>query len=91
MNILFQDKLKDTVEILLLKEIIDKNDLIHSCIFISIDDLDINRNKKYEEFIPIGSIEFVSKWFKEYKNIDNMIPLEIPYFFQTNEFLKREY
>lgn len=41
--------------------------------------------------IPVGSIEFVEKWAKQFWNIDHINPMEVPECLRTEEFLKREY
>lgn len=59
--------------------------------------LDINsistfpvNHKKYV-YIPIGSIEFVSKWLKFHENINELKPIEIPESLMSEEFLQRNY
>ncbi len=41
--------------------------------------------------IPIGDIEFVSKYLKEAYGIEKENPIEIPKYLRTEEFLKRKY
>ena len=44
-----------------------------------------------EHHIPIGTIEFVSTYLYKQYNIKTEVPIEIPKYLQTNEFLKRNY
>jgi hypothetical protein len=41
--------------------------------------------------IPIGTIEFVTKTLQKLYNFDHEVPVEIPKYLQTDEFLKRDY
>ena len=41
--------------------------------------------------IPVGSIEFVEKWAKQFWNIDHINPMEVPECLRIENFLKREY
>ena len=41
--------------------------------------------------IPLGSVEFVNEFLKQYRGIEKMNPIEIPVCLRTNEFLKRLY
>ena len=47
--------------------------------------------QKFENAIPIGSIEFVSTWLKIFKGIEQENAIEIPPILRTDEFLKRKY
>ena len=91
MKILFQDIEQDSFETLIIKNIIKNNDILHSCIFVSINDLDKEKKPYYNEYIPIGTIDFVQKWLSEYKNVNKMEPIEIPDFLRKPEYLKRDY
>lgn len=41
--------------------------------------------------IPIGTLDFVTDFFKRYKGIERMNPIEIPKYLRKEEFLKRDY
>lgn len=43
----------------------------------------------FEDYIPIGSIEFVLEFYKIYYNIENIKPINIPKELKQYEFLKR--
>lgn len=43
----------------------------------------------FNEYIPVGSLEFVLDFYKKYYNIDNIKPINIPKELQKYEFLKR--
>lgn len=46
---------------------------------------------KFENAIPIGTIDFVSTWLKIFKGIERENAIEIPPILRTDEFLKRKY
>lgn len=86
------DKTLD-IEMRIIEEILNHQKYIHSYIFLSINDFKYKKDypEEYKTAIPIGTIEFVSLWLKIFYNIDNINPIEIPYFLRTEEFLKRDY
>lgn len=44
-----------------------------------------------DDWIPVGTIEFLKTWLKLTKGINQMNPIEIPIVLRTDEFLKRDY
>lgn len=82
------------IEERILEEILHNQKYIHSYKTLSLNDLQKDKEKYYLEYktaIPVGTIEFVSYWLKTFHNIENINPIEIPYFLRTEEFLKRDY
>lgn len=71
------------VEELIVKEQLEKAKLLHEYKEIKLNDLDKIPEKDY---IPVGTIQFVSKYLDLHE-----IPIEVPKYLQTEEFLKREY
>ena len=53
----------------------------------SSDDFD----DKYQQAIPIGSINFVRTWLQIFKDIQNENAIEVPPILRTDRFLKRKY
>ena len=48
-------------------------------------------NENLENLIPVGTIEFVSKYMNVYYGLGKENPIEIPEYLLTDEFLKRKY
>lgn len=46
---------------------------------------------KFNNAVPIGTIQFVSAWLKIFKDIEKENAIEIPPILRTDEFLKRKY
>ena len=81
---------KDTLEIeeIIVKDLLKRNKYTHCYMESSlnkIDDLDCN------SYIPVGTIEFVTKYLNKFGYCSHEVPIEIPKYLQTNEFLKRDY
>ena len=76
------------IEQIIIKELLNKNKYLHSYEEINIENICDN---KYYNSIPIGTIDFVTKWLKSTHNIDRENPIEIPEYLRTDEFLKRDY
>lgn len=45
----------------------------------------------FAEYIPIGTIEFVTTWLKIFHGISNINPIEVPECLRINAYLKRKY
>ena len=82
-------------DILILKNILDNNKFIHSYDFVSLDFFKSDNIEDYDisfkDAIPVGSIQFVSRWLSIFHGISEMIPIEIPPCLRTDYFLKRKY
>ena len=83
------------IELLILQEELQKQKYTHN---FSLDKISFWENKfneeqllKLKKCVPVGSIEFVSKYLKKVHNIDNMNPLEVPECLRLDKFLNRKY
>lgn len=77
---------------MILKSIIDQEKYTHKYVPLCLSDLlQADKRKDLEEGIPLGTIEFVTDYFRVYWGIKNMNPVEIPPCLRTDEFLKRKY
>lgn len=61
--------------------------LLHSCIKLT----EINFEPNHKEYIPVGSLEFVSKWLHRFHNVEHLNPIEVPEVLRKPEFLLRKY
>lgn len=88
-NFLLQND-KDTLEIeeIIVEDVLKRNRHLHGYEKASIRDIDSIPNK---EFIPVGTIDFVTKYLSKFGYCDIETPIEIPKYLQTEEFLKRKY
>lgn len=81
---------KDTLEIeeIIVEDLLKHNKYLHTYEKASIADID-----KIEDnsLIPIGTIDFVTKYLNKFGYCSHEVPIEIPKYLQTEEFLKREY
>lgn len=77
------------LEELMVEDLLIRNKYTHTATYTSLDKL----NKDIQNgLIPIGTIEFVTNYLKLHNpNFSHEIPIEIPTYLQTDEFLKREY
>jgi hypothetical protein len=89
-----------SIDVLILKNILDREKYLHEYIPFSLDDFyDENKklmkkesyNDKFERAIPVGTIDFVTAWLNIFKGIDKINPIEVPPCLRTDEFLKRKY
>lgn len=88
MKFLLQKEIIDSIELHIVKDLLDKDKVLHEYVIDSMD----NVSKYYENMIPIGNIPFVQKWLSTCKGVNRMIPIEIPDFFRNkNYFLHRQY
>lgn len=86
--ILQSDNKSLDIETLIIKELLHKNRYVHE--YESVDTQCIKDNS-YENYIPIGDINFVTAWLNKNHNIEVENPIEIPLYLRTDEFLKRDY
>lgn len=80
-------------ETMIVKDLLEKEKYIHEYKELSLNGLEMRMQieKLDKNFVPIGTIEFVSKYIKYAYGIDNENPIEIPEYLRTEEFLKRKY
>ncbi|MBO5386953.1 MAG: ATP-grasp domain-containing protein [Lachnospiraceae bacterium] len=76
------------IEQMIIKELLNKNKYLHEYQEITLSDI---ADSKYSNSIPIGTIDFITKWLNEHHNIKRENPIEIPKYLRTDEFLKRDY
>lgn len=76
------------IELTIVKNLLSHTKYIHTFETISLKDI---KNYTKENAIPIGTIDFVSTYINNVYGIDREIPIEIPIYLQTTEFLKRTY
>lgn len=88
---------KDTdtldIEHMIVKQLLDKNSIVHEYSEISLYGLRnvMKQSTINKDFIPVGTIEFVSEYIKYAYDIERENPIEVPSYLRTEEFLKREY
>lgn len=70
----------------IIEQVLKKNSIIHTITYSK-----LSENIKDKGMIPVGTIEFVTKYLRNTENFDKETPIEIPKYLQTEEFLKREY
>ena len=88
-NFLLQND-KGTLEIeeIIIEDLLKRNKYTHSYMKKSLKEIN---DFEYDNYIPIGTIEFVTKYLSKFDYCSHEIPIEIPKYLQTEEFLKREY
>lgn len=74
-----------------LEEIIIKQLLNHTKYIHSYTETTLEEQYALQNVIPIGTIDFVTKWLNLVHNIEQMNPIEIPKYLRADEFLKRDY
>lgn len=79
-----------SVEVFNLKDILDRNKLLHEYELREIEEIDTLSNN-YKNAIPVGSIEFVTKFLSKFYNINNLEPIEVPLLLRKKDYLKRDY
>lgn len=73
----------------IIEDLLNRNRYLHSANYITLEQLNspISKGK-----IPVGTIEFVTKYLQMHNpNFSHEVPIEIPTYLQTEEFLKRDY
>lgn len=84
------------LETFIVKDILDRNKVMDEYRFYAKNDL-ISKNGSCEEqkpiisAIPVGTIDFVETWLKQFHKIDCINPIEVPTCLRKEEFLKRKY
>lgn len=81
---------KDALDInyYILKDLLKKNRHTHDYEEVFFDDIDKHLEA---DVIPIGTIDFVRTYINNVHSIDHEVPVELPVYLQTEEFLKRVY
>ena len=81
---------KDSIDInyYILRDTMKKNRHIHSYEEMSLSDI---ADYYDPNAIPIGTIDFVRTYINNVHSIDHEVPVELPVYLQTDEFLKRMY
>ena len=79
----------DMEEYILFNILRQKSNLVHTYNRIGIDQLEACYKSK--GLIPIGTIEFVTKYLANTEDFKTEVPIEIPKYLQTEEFLHRDY
>lgn len=81
---------KGTLEIeeIIVEDLLNRNKYIHTYEKASLADIDKITD---DSLIPIGTIEFVTKYLNKFGYCEHEMPIEIPKYLQTEEFLKRRY
>ena len=77
----------DDIELNIVLELLKRNRYLHDFVIVQ----DIEEGKNYKDYVPIGRIPFVNKYFKTQFGIEQQNPIEIPKVLRTTEFLKRNY
>lgn len=77
------------IEEYIVEDLLKRNKYGHSAIYTTLDNI---TDKLKNGLIPIGTIEFVTKYLNlKNPSFTHKVPIEIPTYLQTDEFLKRNY
>lgn len=76
------------IEFHIIKELLYKNRFLYDSFQVRLVDL-INKSNSLD--VPIGDINFVTKFINHHYGIKKENPIEIPVYLRTDEFLKRDY
>lgn len=76
------------IEFHIIRDLLHKNRYAHDYTLATTKELSAIAKKND---VPIGDITFVTKYLQEQHGISKMLPIEIPEYLRTNEFLKRDY
>lgn len=79
------------IDIAILKELLERRRRLNGFTEMTIHQLGEAGKEEVEGLIPVGTIPFVEAWLKKCHGVNRINPIEIPEFFRTEEFLKREY
>ena len=77
------------IDVRIVRDILDQTAHIHSYSILALEELkekDLDKDN-----IPVGTIDFVQVWLKNYYGISKMEPIEIPVCLQSGYFLGRAY
>lgn len=76
------------IEEAIIEELLKRNKYTHEYTEVTLDKID---SIQEQGLIPIGTIEFVSKYIKNNHGVNKEVPIEIPKYLQTDDILKRDY
>lgn len=80
------------VDLITLKQELNKQRFQHQYTHLSIRELDKPLNKiNMKDVIPVGSLDFVGKYLKTFHGVENMNPIEVPNELRVDDFLCRKY
>jgi len=81
------------IDVMVLRGELDKQKYLYEYNFVSIDDIVNNGLSGYDmkNVVPVGSIEFVTKYLKTFHGVNNMNPIEVPTEMRLDKFLNRDY
>ena len=96
MNFVLQDANESHMKIenQIVKNLIQESYGIHDSIVLPLEMMILlcQKNNNMLDYIPVGSLDFVSKWTElKTGRKGDQIPIEIPSFLQNEYFLKRDY
>lgn len=63
----------------------------HSFHSYDIYDKTDNFHEEHKDYIPIGSLEFVENWLRQFHGVEKLNPIEVPNVLRKPEFLLRKY
>lgn len=78
-------------EIFNLKQLLDKQKYQHRYSYVGYDDIINLRNPSNKEMIPIGTLQYVGRFLKQFYNIEHLNPIEVPNCLREERYLKRKY
>lgn len=87
-SLLQEDKGTLEIEEIIIEELLKRNKYTHCYMKTSLKNID---DLECDSYIPIGTIDFVSKYLNKFGYCSHEVPIEIPKYLQTDEFLKRDY
>lgn len=86
------------IDVLIVKQELDKQRLVHSYTEMSLKKLegylekeDGSMSEKLKEAVPVGTLEFVSCYLEKVHGIRSMNPIEVPECLRLGNILKRDY
>lgn len=91
MRFLIQQDCPLNVDMLMIKELLDNEKFTHEYEMINLENLANYNAENVKDMIPMGTVEFVETYFKNFHEIERENPIEIPVCLRTDEFLKRKY
>lgn len=91
MKFLLQSNCDDMkIEMVIVEELLGRTKFTNSFTKMSLEEIKDSR-EELADFIPVGTIQFVTQWLNEYHGIERINPIEVPKFLRTAKFLKRDY
>lgn len=76
------------IEEAIIEDLLKRNKYTHEYSTCALKKIDDATNDK---MIPVGTIDFVTKYMSKFAYCSHEVPVEIPKYLQTEEFLKRDY